>query len=162
MWRLTSSAAGVLRFSARPRASACLHGLPPPKDEYSEVAEYPSLPTHRTQFEKESAKLANFIQGLRTVEERLWYLNKPKHFGWHSIVMDAEKVPYGARDFLQCVTRTHVVEGLPERYREEALDSRARQLADLVAPRLERAMRDQELEETEQDVANDKISMHEV
>ncbi len=69
-----------------------MHGLPPPKDEYVEVAEYPELPKYRSAKEKEASKLADFVGSLRTVEERLWYLNKPKYFGWHSIAINPDKV----------------------------------------------------------------------
>jgi hypothetical protein len=41
------------------------------------------------------------MKSLQTVEEKQWYLNKPKFYGWYTTVVDAKEIRYGTLDFVQ-------------------------------------------------------------
>jgi len=167
LWRLTSALPCrrlpvVLPASSTRPWRRCLHGPEPPKDEFTAVAEYPEIPQHRSPFEKEYNALVAKVASLKTVEERLWWLNKPKYFGWHSAVLEPTAIPVGALDFVKCVTCTDTVEGLPERFNRPELDSEAARLAEKVAPRLKRYLRsDRSLLEFGDTVNNDRELWHE-
>ena len=101
----------VLPISAR-----CLHG-PPRENEYSEVPLYPPIPQFKDKKEANAAKTKNFMAKLGTVEEKQFYLNKPKYYGWYSYLLNMDWIPCDSRPFIQFATQTHVVEDLPDYYK---------------------------------------------
>lgn len=111
----------------------------------------------------------------------MYYLNKPKYYGWYSTVIDAQFVRYGTLDMVQYLTNTTLIDNkLPERYgnvvknkeetsetssREEKLlpiDIEAKRIAQLIEPAIKAFLVNstQHLE-SELDVDNDKIPYHE-
>jgi hypothetical protein len=57
------------------------------------------------------------VKSLKTVEEKQYYLNKPKYYGWYSTIIDAQFVRYGSLDLVQYLTNTTLIDNkLPERY----------------------------------------------
>jgi hypothetical protein len=59
-------------------------------------------------------ELCDTVASLKTVEERQFYVNKPKYYGWYCSQIRADTIPYGCLDFAKATTWTHVVKGLPE------------------------------------------------
>lgn len=118
-----------------PGTSALLHGLPPTKD-FDHVAQYPDLPKFATKKEKNEHELCQKVAALKTVEERQFYVNKPKYYGWYTCKIDLENIPYGTRALAQRMTLTSVERGLPEeRYGADGeKDSKAAEMADKLAP----------------------------
>ena len=52
-----------------------------------------------------------------TVEEKLYHINKPKYYGWQSVVIDAKKIQPTSLDFAQYATNTTSIENeLPAIY----------------------------------------------
>ncbi len=98
------------------------------------------------------------MRNLRTVEERLWWLNKPKYFGWYSALMNPSRLNYGTLPAVQFATMTRVAEKgeLPSCYArlEETASVAAARLAPLVEKRM---LRDKRCEEEGRNVQNDKI-----
>ena len=45
-----------------------------------------------------------------TVEEKLYYVNKPKYYGWQSVIIDASKIQPTSLDFSQYITNTTTIE----------------------------------------------------
>ena len=99
-----------------PVAARCLHG-PPRENEHSDVPLYPPIPVHKDTTEKKVAATKNFMAKLGTVEEKQYYLNQPKYYGWDSYTLNQDFIPCDIKPFLQFATQTHVVEGLPEYYK---------------------------------------------
>ncbi|XP_076230748.1 mitochondrial ribosomal protein S30 [Calliopsis andreniformis] len=58
------------------------------------------------------------IKKLETVEEKLFGINMPRYYGWHSFSIKEGNIPYNSLSHAQYVTRTHVVNDhkLPEFY----------------------------------------------
>ena len=113
---------------------ALLHGLPPTKD-FDDVAQYPDLPKFVTEKERNEHELCQTVAALKTVEERQFYVNKPKYFGWYTCKINLENIPYGTLALAQRMTLTSVERGLPEaRYGAGVKDSKATEMADKLAP----------------------------
>jgi len=108
-------AARVPLLSAR-----AIHGPAMPTNEelYDEVAQYPAIPRFRNEDEKMEAEHAEKVKGMRTVEEKQYYVNLPKYFGWKAYMMDTAKVPPAALPSVQFTTNTTTVEGLPSPYKD--------------------------------------------
>ena len=109
----------VGRGLSRPLSAASVRSIhgPTKSEEYDAVAKYPPILTHRNPDEKGEADLVETMKNLKTVEEKQWYINKPKFYGWYSTVVNADRIRYGTLDFVQYVTNTTVVDDrLPERY----------------------------------------------
>ena len=102
---------GLSVTSVRP-----LHG-PPKVNEFSEEPLYPPIPQFKDKKELGIAKTKNVLAKLGTVEEKQYFINKPKYYGWYSYMLDQRWIPCDARPFLQFATQTHVVETLPEQLR---------------------------------------------
>lgn len=145
------------RLSASINSPRGLHGLPP-KQEYEEQAKYPPLPKLTDKNKIEEAKLVDKFDQLKTVEEKLYYLNMPKYYGWYSAVIKDQMIPYGCLDFAQYSTWTRTVPGLPALYQSPELDSLATELAAKVAPEVEKLMlKDLDQWQGMHQVPNDKI-----
>eukprot|EP00096_Caligus_rogercresseyi_P004044 TRINITY_DN18173_c0_g1_i1.p1 TRINITY_DN18173_c0_g1~~TRINITY_DN18173_c0_g1_i1.p1 ORF type:complete len:588 (-),score=190.63 TRINITY_DN18173_c0_g1_i1:385-2148(-) len=99
------------------RARPCLgysrsfHGVAPPSHEslYSEKPLYPPLPRHpgNTYLTQKEAIREN-MKALDTVEEKAYYLNLPKYYGWFSTSIQENNVRYGTLGFAQSSTATDV------------------------------------------------------
>lgn len=50
------------------------------------------------------------IQNVKSVEEKLIKINMPKYYGFKSVLINHEKVPYNALPLIQHYTRTHFIE----------------------------------------------------
>ncbi|XP_066590679.1 large ribosomal subunit protein mL65 [Prorops nasuta] len=50
------------------------------------------------------------IRRIKTVEEKLFKINMPRYYGWKSVILQEEKIPYNALPLTQYITRTHVME----------------------------------------------------
>ena len=85
---------------------------------YFQVAQYPVIPRFRNEDEMMEAEHAEKVKGMRTVEEKQYYVNLPKYFGWKAYVMDTAKVPPAALPSVQFTTNTTTVEGLPSPYKD--------------------------------------------
>ena len=94
----------------------CLHG-PPKTNEYSDTPLYPPIPQFKNKKEKNVAKTKDFLARLGTVEEKQYFINKPKYYGWYSHIIKDDWIPCDAKPFLQFATQTHIVEGLPDYYK---------------------------------------------
>ena len=94
----------------------CLHG-PPKTNEYSDVPLYPPIPQFKNKKEKGIAETKSRMEKLGTVEEKQYFLNKPKYYGWYSYLLSHDWIPQDCKPFLQFATQTHIVEDLPEYYK---------------------------------------------
>ena len=112
---LGSENTGQIRVCSVP--TRCLHGPPRSTDEYSDAPLYPPIPQHKAKKERNTEKTKNFIARLGTVEEKQYFLNKPKYYGWYSYNIRDDCIPCDAKPFLQFATQTHIVEGLPDYYK---------------------------------------------
>lgn len=54
---------------------------------------------------------------LGTVEEKQFFLNQPKYYGWYTYCLQEDFVPPDSREFLQFATQTHIVNDLPDYYK---------------------------------------------
>ena len=54
--------------------------------------------------------MVNYVKALDTVEEKLYHMNKPKYYGWQSVVINARKIQPTSLEFVQYVTNTTTVE----------------------------------------------------
>ena len=125
---------GLLTPGSKVDNRALLHGLPP-TEEFDDVAQYPDLPKFATEKEKNEHELVQKVASLKTVEERQFYVNKPKYYGWYTCKINVEKIPYGTLALAQRMTMTSVERGLPEeRYGANSeKDSKAAEIAEKLA-----------------------------
>ena len=73
----------LLFSSSLPCTARGLHGLPDPENEYSSKPNYPKIPASRTRDQEEAVSLQETMRALKTAEEKQYFLNKPKYFGWY-------------------------------------------------------------------------------
>ncbi|XP_063368268.1 large ribosomal subunit protein mL65 [Cydia amplana] len=93
-------------------------------NEYTETPEYPPI----LDVSKEGVKLRKReaknekLKNLKTVEEKQIALNLPRYYGWGSVMLTEDKVPYNALPMVKSYTRTHFVaqDKLPDLYAEVA------------------------------------------
>ncbi|XP_059096351.1 uncharacterized protein LOC131890916 [Tigriopus californicus] len=135
-----------------------LHG-PSQPEEFTSEAQYPALPTYKSSDEREFASLKTQFQGLKTVEEKQYFLNKPKFFGWYSYKLIDDNLMYGSQEFAQAMTSTHVLEGLPDVY--ESTRDLGRELALNLAPKYAQLMSDLKKIESADEVLSERIYGHE-
>ncbi|XP_040574320.1 uncharacterized protein mRpS30 [Lepeophtheirus salmonis] len=106
-------------------ASRCFHGVAPPPEEsvYSKKPEYPPLPKYPdSMYKTEKDKVICKMRSLDTVEEKAYYLNLPKYYGWFSVNIQEDFVRYGSLKFAKCATASDVVDGenLPVSHSEDS------------------------------------------
>ena len=94
----------------------CLHG-PGRENEYSEVPLYPCISPHKDQKEANVARIQKKMAKLGTVEEKQYFLNEPKYYGWYSYQLSEGFIPPDCREFVQFATQTHVVQDMPDYYK---------------------------------------------
>ncbi|KOB55859.1 28S ribosomal protein S30, mitochondrial, partial [Operophtera brumata] len=92
------------------------------QDEYTETPEYPPILDMSLEGRKKRERESLFtkIRELNTVEEKQIALNMPRYYGWKSVMLREDKIPYNALPLVQCYTRSHFIpsEKLPETYSE--------------------------------------------
>lgn len=90
------------------------------QDEYTETPEYPPILDMSLEGRKKRERESLFakIRELNTVEEKQIALNMPRYYGWKSVMLREDKVPYNALPLVQCYTRSHFIpsEKLPDTY----------------------------------------------
>ncbi|CAH2242412.1 28S ribosomal protein S30, mitochondrial [Pararge aegeria] len=90
------------------------------ENEYTDAPVYP--PIIDTSLEARKLRIRQTlhkkIQEINTVEEKQIALNMPRFYGWQSIVLNDNKVPFNAMPLVQHYTRTHFqsIDKLPEIY----------------------------------------------
>ena len=105
------------RVAVGAQLSKSIHGPQTTENEFVDVAQYPEIKRFNSRDEEEEAKLVNLVKNLKTVEEKLWYINKPKYYGWQSTVIDASWIRPASLDLVQYITNTTIVENeLPPMY----------------------------------------------
>ncbi|CAH0724918.1 unnamed protein product, partial [Brenthis ino] len=90
------------------------------ENEYTDTPVYPPILDMSLQGRKlrEREALHQNIQKINTVEEKQIALNMPRYYGWQSVVLNENKIPYNAMPLVQYYTRTHFkqIEKLPDLY----------------------------------------------
>lgn len=73
----------------------------------------------------------DWLKSHDTVEEKLFELNMPRYWGWRSVILTDEAVPYNFLPWAQFATRTHLEIGdkIGPLYSDSLLDSTASKLA---------------------------------
>jgi len=151
-----------LLASVRPSAVyvRCLHG-PPRQNEYSDVSLYPSIPQHKDHREANISRTKKKIAQLGTVEEKQFFLNQPKYYGWYSYRLSDTFIPPDSREFLQFATQTHVLHDMPDYYKEK--DSQAEKILDQISIDIEKVILNHYLHsQREYEVCNDRVPFQEV
>lgn len=94
------------------------------QDEYTETPEYPPIVDISLKARKLQKRQAvhEKIKKLNTVEEKQIGLNMPRYYGFRSVMLKDDQVPYNAMPLVQCYTRTHfkLLDKLPDSYLETA------------------------------------------
>lgn len=110
------------------------------QDDYTETAEYPPILDMSLQGRKKRERESLFtkIKEINTVEEKQIALNMPRYYGWKSLMLRGDKIPYNAMPLVQCYTRSHFIpsEKLPESYAD------TEQIADDVAKEIKPQIED--------------------
>ncbi|XP_023949445.2 28S ribosomal protein S30, mitochondrial [Bicyclus anynana] len=93
-------------------------------EDYTDAPVYPpildlSLPAKKLRTRQ---SLHKKIQNINTVEEKQIALNMPRYYGWQSIVLNENKIPFNAMPLVQHYTRTHfqLLDKLPDIYAESS------------------------------------------
>lgn len=73
----------------------------------------------------------DWLKSHDTIEEKLFELNMPKYYGWNSVILRDDAVPYNFLPWAQFSTRTHVEvsDNINQLYSDSSLDSKASELA---------------------------------
>lgn len=90
------------------------------QDEYTDTPEYPPILDMSLEARKKRDREALYerIKNINTIEEKQIALNMPKYYGFRSVMLREDKIPYNAIGLIQHYTRTHFIpaEKLPEVY----------------------------------------------
>lgn len=143
-------------------SSRTIHGPAQPTDKelYDEVAQYPEISPYRNLHEKNEAEHSAKVKAMGTVEEKQYYVNLPKFFGWKTWCMDTIDIPPASLPSTQFLTNTTVVEGLPSQYQN--VKKTSEELASALAPTIKSALSCLNLRnEHGPDVPNDHVLYHE-
>ena len=121
-----SSISGVSRHIRNFSVAATVSDTAEHEPEYPPILDL-SFRAVRTRKKEEHYAL---VKRQKTVEEKLIAVNMPRYYGWISIQMKENEVPYDSLEHAQYVTRTHIFPqtGLPSSFYDnvistEALDS---------------------------------------
>jgi len=137
----------------------CLHG-PPRENEYSEVSLYPRIPQHKDHKESNISGTKKKMAKLGTVEEKQFFLNQPKYYGWYSYGLTEDFIPPDSKEFIQFATQTHIVQDLPDYYKEKS--SQVENILDQVSLDIEKVILNHYLHsQREYEVSNDRIPFQE-
>jgi len=101
------------------------------------------------------------MEKLGTVEEKQYFLNKPKYYGWYSYLLSHDWIPQDCKPFLQFATQTHIVEDLPEYYK--STNPEIEKILDQISPNIEKIILNHHLHsQREYEVETDKVPLREV
>ena len=96
-------------------------GLP----EFSEEPEYPDIfDASKDGFKR--YKRDQWIKTLReypTVEEKQYWMNARKYYGFKTFMMNPLHEPYGSLDFMRFCTRTQFNSGLPQHFYDDEVNN---------------------------------------
>lgn len=110
------------------------------QDDYTETPEYPPILdlSLKGRKKRERESLFTKIKEINTIEEKQIALNMPRFYGWKSVMLREDKIPYNAMPLVQCYTRSHLIlsEKLPETYAE------TEQIADDVSKEIKSQIED--------------------
>ncbi|KAH9506985.1 Structural constituent of ribosome [Dermatophagoides farinae] len=115
--------------------------LPNEQQEYTEQPEYPPIFEPTTEGKRKQIRLDwyNAIRRLPTAEQKIYEITK--HYGHLSLMIDPVMATYNALPAQQFITRTHLINGLPESYRSTNNDRKniehlRQQILAIIAGRL--------------------------
>jgi len=134
-----------------------LHG-PPKANEYVETAVYPKISPFKNQEEKNLFKTKEAVKSLKTVEEKMYQINRPKKFGWYSYIVNTEYISSDILDWAKFSTCTKVIDGLPSQLAyDKENDKKVDEVISQIGKDIELAVRNLDHLEYYKDVTNDKI-----
>ncbi|KAJ1531954.1 hypothetical protein ONE63_000592 [Megalurothrips usitatus] len=124
----------------RPLSAVCLRRLssaPSPATD----PQYPPILEQGPLAEKLRRKKVwhDWLKSHETVEEKLFELNMPKYYGWNSVILRDNAVPYNFVPWSQFATRTHLEVGseISPLYSDPTIDSTASELASQLKSEVE-------------------------
>lgn len=134
-----------------------LHG-PPKMNEYTEKAVYPKISPFKNDIEKRIYRTKEEVKTMKTVEEKMYQINRPKRFGWYSFMVKTNSLTSDILDWAKFSTCTEVVDGLPSQlvYDEEK-DKQVDQIISQLGKEIELAIKNEEHIEYLKEVTNDRI-----
>ena len=138
-----------------------IHGpaLPSEDELYDKVAKYPEIDRFRNETEKAEHKTRTEIKALKTVEEKQYFVNLPKYFGWRTFLLDASYLPPSCLPSVQFLTNTTLVDDqLPDVYKSLDVSKEAEELVPLIKSAIVFHKNQHQLGEN---VLNDKMEFHE-
>ncbi|CAG0892767.1 unnamed protein product [Darwinula stevensoni] len=112
------------------------------RPEYVEIPEYPELfdasPKGMKRYNRDQWFAE--IRASPTIEEKYWEIAKQKYYGHYTFQLKPDFEPYGALEYMQGITRTHLIieERLPEVY--DGLDAEAANLVERISDRFQDAL----------------------
>jgi len=79
------------------------------EQEYTETPQYPPILdiSYEARMQRKRNEWYEKIKSLKTVEEKLFEINMPRYYGWKTIMLCEDSIPYNTLSFAQHVTRTH-------------------------------------------------------
>jgi len=138
-----------------------LHG-PPKVNEYVEVAQYPAIKPFKSQAEKDTAKAKQMVKDLKTVEEKMYQINRPKMYGWYTYKVSPDYISADFKDWSKFATCTDTIEGLPDQLQyNEDKDKLVDDVIAAVGGEIEQAIEGEQYVEYQYDVTNDRIQYRE-
>lgn len=90
--------------------------------------------------DRETLDMHQKIQALNTVEEKLLALNVPRYYGWDSIVLNENKVPYNFLPLVQNITKTHLHQVKNEVVSAPLTQDKLKQVIDRIKIQLEKIL----------------------
>jgi len=138
-----------------------LHG-PPKVNEYVETAQYPVIKGFKNQQEKDTTKAKEMIKSLKTVEEKMYQINRPKFYGWYTYKVSPDYVSADFKDWSKFATCTDTIEGLPDQLQyNQDKDKFVDDIISAIGGDIEQAIESEQYVEYKRDVTNDKIQYRE-
>lgn len=117
------------------------------EDEYTETPEYPHILDTSLQGRKKREReiLHEKIKNINTIEEKQIALNMPRYYGWRTVMLLEDRIPYNAMSLVQGYTKSHFIpsDKLPNAYKEseqsadELVKEVKSQIEDAIAIELE-------------------------
>lgn len=98
-------------------------------EEYTDKPVYPEILdlSYEAKRARKKQELYEEFKKVGTVEEKLIKINLPRYYGFQSLMLAEDYLPYNCLDFMRHVTRTDLIEleGLPEYYKQHAEAAKA-------------------------------------
>jgi len=102
------------RLSARPFVASVrrLSSSYIPDPEYTAEPKYPAIfdPSPAADEMRKEEKWHDWLKSHSTVEEKLFEINMPKRYGWHSVLLKETFTPYNLLPMAKFITRTSMIE----------------------------------------------------